>query len=460
MKWIKLKSAFTVGTTVHAPESVIELDDAVADTLVAVKSAEPAAAPAQAVNKATEIAGSLKSFIESEIKGLRDEQNTTIEAALKSVVAELVRELKPAAGIKGKSLLNSVIRTHDNELDDPKLGFKSLGEQAMAVKNYAVRGIVDERLTKGEAAIKQKAPTNFASEGIGADGGFAVAPDYLPQLLSYAYADDSLLTRCRPLTTAGNTLTVPKDETVAWGTDGVQAYWAGEASTMTDSKVKLGEINITLHKLTALVPVTNELIEDNSLSLDAYIARAAPVKIANKINAAIVGGTGVGQPFGFKNSGAVITKARAGANHVAIADIANLYSLVPKFFRQNAVWLHHSTVLQDILAMTIGQQPTFFPPGMIANTPEGSIFGKALVESEQAQALGTKGDLSLVDFSQYLAVTKSSGMRQDMSVHLYFDKDITTFRFVFRIGGQPWMSAPITQANGGGTISPFVQLNT
>jgi len=53
---------------------------------------------------------------------------------------------------------------------------------------------------------------------------------------------------------------------------------------------------------------------------------------------------------------------------------------------------------------------------------------------------------------------KSGGLRSETSIHVAFDTDHTAFRFIFRIGGQPWWSAPIAALNGTFTQSPFVTL--
>jgi len=45
-------------------------------------------------------------------------------------------------------------------------------------------------------------------------------------------------------------------------------------------------------------------------------------------------------------------------------------------------------------------------------------------------------------------------------MHLYFDQGVTSFRWTLRLGGQPWLSAPIARKNGSNTLSPFVALAT
>ena len=62
------------------------------------------------------------------------------------------------------------------------------------------------------------------------------------------------------MTTSSNTITFPKDETTPWASSGgLQAYWDGENDQLTQSKVALKEHTLRLNKLTALVPVTEEL---------------------------------------------------------------------------------------------------------------------------------------------------------------------------------------------------------
>lgn len=343
----------------------------------------------------------------------------------------------------------------DRSDDDPKFGFKHFGEFASATAKHATRnGNTDDRL------LRIKAPTNYMNEATGADGGFLVPPDFTAELLRNMYADDALLPLTRQVTTRGNTLTFPIDESTPWGTTGIQAYWTAEGAVKTDSKPVLGEANITLHKLAVLVPVTDELLQDSFIGLGQYIAQFASERIRHKVNAAIVAGTGVGQPLGYRNSGALVTVAKeAGqtADTVNVTNIAKMYGAFSPASEAASRWLYHSSVFPQFVGMSIGNQPVY-TNSITDARPASSLFGIQTVKSQEAAVLGDLGDIDLVDFSQYLTVTKGTGVEQAMSIHLYFDRDITTFRFVFRVGGRPWMSTPITQKDGTTTISPFVTL--
>ena len=56
---------------------------------------------------------------------------------------------------------------------------------------------------------------------------------------------------------------------------------------------------------------------------------------------------------------------------------------------------------------TTGGPPVFVPGGTIANVPFNSLLGRPLIPIEQAQTLGTSGDIILADMSGYLLISKN-----------------------------------------------------
>jgi HK97 family phage major capsid protein len=86
-----------------------------------------------------------------------------------------------------------------------------------------------------------------------------------------------------------------------------------------------------------------------------------------------------------------------------------------------------------------------------------TIFGRPLVVAEKSGRLGDRSDLAFVDLSYYLI-----GDRQQMtaasSTEYKFGNDQTAYRIIQRVDGMPWLKSPITPANGGPTLSPFVEI--
>ncbi len=350
-------------------------------------------------------------------------------------------------------------------------GFPSLGEFAYHVRLACSRGSrVDPRLER------LASPTIYGNESSGADGGFAVPPDFRTAIMNLIGAEDSLLSRCDQVTTNSNTFTAPVDETTPWQTSGgIQAYWTGEGDTKTQSKPLLSERTVKLNKLIALVPMTDELLEDAS-AMDAYLRRKAPEKIAFKVNAAILNGTGVGMPLGILRSPALITVAEESgqvASTLVGNNIIKMWSRLYGPCRANAVWIVNQEIEPQLYKLSIpgtdntGNAVTgwgalvYMPAGGLSSQPYGTLFGRPVIVSQAASALDTPGDIILADLTQYLALLKSGpNPKFDISIHLWFDSDITAFRFVLRIGGMPWWSAAASALNGSNTYSPFVALAT
>lgn len=343
--------------------------------------------------------------------------------------------------------------------DKGKWGFRSFGEVLQSVRQGALPGSpIDPRF------IANAAPTT-ASEGSGADGGFAIPPDFRSTIMEKVLAETSIIGRTDQLVSSSNTITIPKDETTPWQTSGgIQAYWEGEAQQKTASKVALDQTSIRLNKLSALVNVTDELLED-AAALAAYVQRKAPIKIDFKITDAIINGTGVGMPLGILNSTAKVKiskEAAQAAASVVFNNISKMWARLYSGCRANAVWL----INQDIEPSLIGLQfpgtgtavPVYLPPGGLSASPYGMLMGRPVIPLESCQTVGTEGDLILTDLQTYMTAMKVGGMRQDVSIHLYFDFDVTAFKFVIRVAGQNWWTSAITPAKGSNTRSCIVTL--
>jgi HK97 family phage major capsid protein len=97
----------------------------------------------------------------------------------------------------------------------------------------------------------------------------------------------------------------------------------------------------------------------------------------------------------------------------------------------------------------------------LINASQPTLKNRPIVPLEQCQAVGTTGDVILADFSQYLVIDKGGmGMQTASSIHVKFVYDEMTYRFTYRVDGQPLWHSTLTAANSGTTRSPFVGLGT
>jgi len=337
-------------------------------------------------------------------------------------------------------------------------GFRSFGDfcQVVARASRVGGGGAD-----ADVRLRNAAATTIASEGVGADGGFAVPVDFRSGIMSKVFAEDSLISRTDQQQSGSNQVTFTSDMTTPWdSTNGVQAFWEGEGREFTQTRPRLETITMRLHKLTALVPVTEELMED-APALEGFLRRKVAEKFDFVISNVLVRGSGAGQPLGFLESPALVTQAAEGAqpaDTINVQNVTKMYARMPVQNRRTAVWLVHPDAEPQLQVMTLGQQPIYLPPGGLSASPYGMLMGRPVIPHQVAATLGDIGDIMFVDLNSYMTVTKTGGLRSDVSMHLWFDQQIMAFRFVMRLAGQPWWSSATAQRSGSNAQSPFITL--
>ena len=343
----------------------------------------------------------------------------------------------------------------DRRVLDPKLGFQTSGEFFKAVYK-AANGHVDKRLTiqAGHA------------EKVGEDGGFLIPGDFRQEIQKKVVGDESLLPKTRQFQTSSNHLVLPTNEVAPWDGTGIQAYWEGEGGAFTESKGKFGEASLRLHKLTALVRVTEELLED-APALESWVRGEAPAAMLHKVNSAIISGTGAGQPLGLLSSGFKYKVAKESGQAADTVMFENVNKMLGRILPQSfskAVWICNPAVLPQLRLMKFDSAatspvPVYMPANGLAEAPYGTLFGRPILPMMGGvKALGDEGDLMLVDLSYYYSAVKTTGVKQDISTHVYFSTQETAFRFSMRIAGQCPFKSPVTTENGNFQMSAFVTL--
>ena len=355
----------------------------------------------------------------------------------------------------------AIIKVQDNRENDPKHGFKSLGEFAKSVVAASRSGNgPEQRLLIGAAA-----PSTVANEGVGADGGFMIPPEYSKELFRLTLGEDSLIPYTQNTETESNSMVFPKTEQTPWGTNGVRAYWQAEATAGSPTKPILGTQTLRMHKLLALIPLTDELVADQS-ALSTELPGLISDSIRWKTNEAILFGNGNGQPLGALNSGAIITVAKdAGqaTGTLSALNLANMMSRLPPGSFPKAVWVINPSVLPSLFTLTLGNYPIYLPGGApqiggIQMNPYGTLLGRPIMISQHAASFSSQGDVQLHDLSYYRTLTKAGGIQTATSLHLYFDADAAALRVTFRVDGGSKIATPISPAKGAITLSPFIQL--
>jgi HK97 family phage major capsid protein len=345
-----------------------------------------------------------------------------------------------------------------------KKPWRSFGEQmgALASSAIAIKGGFGH---KADARIVAAMGT---SEGVPSDGGFLIQPEYEKDIMQRVYDTGQVANLIGKKTMNSETLHIPavdEDSRVdgsRWG--GILSYWLAEAQNYTQSKPKFRQIQLTAHKLIALVYATEELLADTAM-LDSYLSDVVPQELAFQLDGSIISGSGAGQPLGILNAPSTITQPYASGEGTSgtapsAADILNMWSRLYAPYRKDAVWLINQSIEPGLIPLTIGapslgQILIYTAPGVGGNASgRGMMLGRPVIPIEQSAAVGTAGDIILWSPSGYLMAMRQE-LRADSSMHVAFLTGEMAFRFMLRADGQPWWKKPLQPFySAGGTAPP------
>lgn len=406
-------------------------------------------------------ANRLPKTVAEQFAPLRGQLEDFIKSAGKPVGSAPLFTSPTDAGTPGKSA--------DGEQPRP---YKSMGDFAKAVANSEINRSVESGLKE----IGQKAPLG-AAEAVGADGGFLVQQDIASEIFRRIYDTGVLLKdtgiRRIPIGANSNGLDIPAiDETSRadgsrWG--GVQIFRAGEAVSGTPKRPKYRFIQLRLKKMLGFAYVTDELLQDSN-ALGTILQEAFAEEFGYKMDQEIFNGNGADGMLGIMKSPSLIAiSAESGQKSKTIVteNLLNMWSRLWGRSWGTANWFINQDTMPQLgqlnLKVGTGGIPVYMPAGGfggLTEKPFGTLFGRPVKPLEQAPTLGTTGDITLLDLSQYVMIEKG-GIRGDVSMHLKFDTAELAFRWMLRNDGQPLWNQPLTPASGSSnTLSPFVALAT
>jgi HK97 family phage major capsid protein len=298
----------------------------------------------------------------------------------------------------------------------------------------------------------------------GTQGGYTVPAEFLVQLMEIGSENAVVRPRANVIPMTSKSMLVPTlnhttaptaGETAFFG--GLQANWTEEGTDKGEEEPTFKQLEIIAYELSGYSKMSNALMADNAVGLEAVLKRMFGGAIGWYEDYAFLRGDGVGKPLGAVNWAGFVSVTRSAASAFALADYAGVLARwLPNFNPSTACWACHPTVLAKVyqLASTLGQ--VIFIDNA-REKPQMMLSGLPLVVTEKLPALNTAGDIFVGDWSKYIV-----GDRQQVEIafseHVAFTTNQSAWRFVSRVGGRPWLSDKITLSDATNSVSPFVGL--
>lgn len=416
---------------------------------------------------------------EAENRDLTPEEQTAYDAA-KSDRAQVVSQLAREREVREyeRSTAQHVYESPSSPaignprpafLDDPQKGFKTSQEFFRCVLDASLQGSTrDERLLHLATSRNRAWMTAGSDEhGTYSDpyGGFLVPSGFMPNLLQVQAEADPTAGRTTAIPMSAPKVTIPArtDKThTSSVTGGLVVYRRSETQAVTASRMAVEQIELAATPLMGLSYATEELIADSAISFVALLQQGFRDEFAAKILNEKINGTGVGQMEGALNSACAVGVTKETGQDADSIVYENVVKMRARCWRyQDAIWLYNHDCLPQLMQLVM-QIGTSGVPMWQTSARDGEpdmLLGRPAFPTEFCPTVGDAGDILLGNWSQYLEGTLQ-GLESAESMHVRFEYNERTFRFLMRNDGRCWWRSALTPKKSSSTLSPFVYLNS
>lgn len=351
----------------------------------------------------------------------------------------------------------------------PTMGHQliAIAEAARAIKTGTVTDEVRTEMRKLEEVNKRGLLTSNE-----ADGGYLLESQKDNVIRQMLFEDSPLLQGIDVIPLGPNQKTfesimvddLSRADGVRLG--GVTSAWVDEAEGTTDSKVKFVKFACSSGKLMSKARASWEMMQ-SAPQVEAVLMANIKAEQRFQFAEAVYRGESLKDaPMGIlndKNPALLTVAIESGQTEKYV--YANLLKMNNRMIPNQAAnykWFINPEAMDYLpyIYITVGSNsyPVWMPN--VQNGSVGTLFGKPVIPCEQMSAVGSLGDIALVNMTQYCSVSRFGGERTDISTQVYFDTDEQAFRVINYFGGKPKRQGVVTPKRAGGTfkMADFITL--
>jgi HK97 family phage major capsid protein len=334
--------------------------------------------------------------------------------------------------------------------------------------------LTDPRKYDKEQAARMQAYADFKAaytETVPGDGGYLVPEEIRSEIMTRALEMAIVRPKATIVPVGTGKMSWPvNDFTTEVGEvfGGVVMSWLDEGQEFGDTSGSFAALELDTHQLGGLATLPNSLIK-HAPALNTWVQQKMPEAVIHFEDLGFLKGNGVKKPLGglHANNPALIVVTKETGQPAATITWLNVLGMFSRMLPESygsAEWDITPDAIPEIFTMAlpvgVGGSAVMVGEGGGPGSLPMSMLGIPIRWTRKAPAvLGTQGDISLVDWSNYV-IGDDQAIMLDSSTHSKFTSNKTQFRIVTMIDGQPGMLAPLTPENNGPTLSAYVQLAT
>jgi HK97 family phage major capsid protein len=293
------------------------------------------------------------------------------------------------------------------------------------------------------------------SQGTASAGGYTVPNIWHPDLLKLDPYDTVLYDRVRRYD-APNSLTQYFSRFSYSGTGGVsgqdpfaagstiQIVAEGAAPSNPTSSV-FSQLALTPSKILATSYLTRELIDNSIINMMATVQNLYRQMIKNVVEYNLIQGAQTNY-VGIVNDPSNVKIARSVANQINFTDVTQMRSRLVG----NGIWLVGPTGFNALMTLQDSTGHYLWLPSYnnvstsAAGAPPITLLGLPVFISQFMPALGSAGDILLLNPDEAITMTINQGLTLAVSDQFLFNQDLIALRGTMRFACKPTYDAPVT----------------
>ena len=270
---------------------------------------------------------------------------------------------------------------------------------------------------------------NVLSEGVLADGGYLVPEEFERQIVTGL--DEANVVR-----SLAKVITTSAERKIPVAATHSAAQWTAENGAYTESNPTFDQKTIDAFKLTDLITVSLELLQDSMFDLESYISAEFARAFGIAEEQAFCVGTGTNQPTGiFTANGGTVGVTAAAANAITADELISLVYALKSPYRRNAKFLMNDATVALIRKLKDNNGAYLWQPSIQAGEPD-RLLGYELYTSPYLPGVASEAlTVAFGDFKNYWIADRAGRTVQRLN-ELYSTNGQVGFVATERVDGK------------------------
>lgn len=234
---------------------------------------------------------------------------------------------------------------------------------------------------------------NVMQTGVDADGGYLVPEEFERQIIMGLEESNVIRSIAKVITTSA-------ERKIPLASTHSVAQWTLENGSYQESNPTFGQITVDAYKLTDLVKVSTELLQDSMFDLESYILGEFSRAFGVAEEEAFCVGMGSGQPTGIFTASGGHVGVTAGTT-VTVDNLIDLVYSLKAPYRRNAKFLMKDSTISALRKLKDANGAYLWQPSVQAGQPDRLLGYPIYTSPYVPEVAASKLPIAFGDFSNY-----------------------------------------------------------